>query len=192
MRPRLAYAAAALATAAVLAPGAARADDSSQGPMYVQGGLGLNFWDFPHLQFGLYSTSYSWTGFRPEVEFGFHPSGRHDGFVIGVRQEFVITAIQQRAAGMTVVRGGWDIPIKVGTLELNIDPFATVGIGYVFDGPSAGILATGGLDAKLFLVKGFYAFARPAELGVQCLHDSGNCAFVYAMSLGAGYAFGGH
>ena len=186
--------AAALAAAVVLAPRAASAGDSEQGPLYIQGGVGVSFWDFPGLRF---IGSYSWTGFDPQVEFGWHPSGRHDGFVLGVRQAFIVTAVQGAAAGVTSARFGWDLAFKASSIEINVDPFATFGVGYVFDGlvpfaggPSAGIEATGGLDVKAFFTKGFFAYARPAELGFQCFHDYGNCAFSYAMSVGAGYAFG--
>lgn len=180
---------------AMLIPSAARADDSAQGPFYVQGGVGVSFWDFPHLgSFGPINIGYSWTGFDPQIEFGWHPSGRHDGLVLGVRQAFVITADNfgsGNAAGLTSVRGGYDLAFKTGSLEINVDPFATFGVGYVFDGPHAGIEATAGLDVKLFFAKGIYAFARPGELGFQCLHDIGDCAFSYVATAGAGIAFGG-
>lgn len=181
---------AAVFAAIALAPSHASASDSEQGPIYVQGGVGVSYWDFPRLNFGFFTTGYSWTGFRPEIEAGFHFSGRHDGLMLGVRQAFMITQIQGYAAGETVLRIGYDLAFKAGSLEINVDPFATVGVGYIFDGPHAGVNATGGLDVKLFFMKGFYAYARPAELGFQCLHDSGNCAFVYAASAGAGFAFG--
>ncbi len=182
---------AALAAAVALSSPRAFADDSVQGPAYVEGGVGVSFWDFPHLAFGPFSTGYSWTGFNPAVELGYHFSGRHDGFVLGLRQGFSVTAIQGHAAGTTVVRGGYDLAFKAGSLEVNVDPFGTFGVGYVFDGPSAGIQATGGIDVKLFFTKGFFAYARPAELGFQCFHDSGDCAFTYAAGVGAGFAFGG-
>jgi len=171
----------------------ARAEGSAQGPAYVQGTVGLSFWDFPHIQiFGPVATSYSWTGFNPTIEFGYHFQGRHDGIMLGIRQGFSITAINvgPRAAGTTSARLGYDFAFKAGSFELNVDPFATIGAGYVFDGPSAGIETTGGIDVKLFLTKGFYVVARPAELGIQCFHDSGNCAFAYLAGAGAGFAFG--
>jgi hypothetical protein len=185
---------AALALCAALAPSSARADDSTQGPLYVQGDVGLRYWDFPHLQFGFLVTGYSWTGFRPDIEVGYHFSGRHDGFVLGVRQAFVVTAFNfgtGYAAGLTSLRAGCDFAFKASSLEINVDPFGTVGVGYVFDGPHAGIDGSAGIDVKVFLTKGLFAFARPAELGFACLHDYGDCAFTYAAAVGAGYAFGG-
>ncbi len=169
----------------------ALADDSEQGPLYIQGGVGVSYWDFPRVEFFGFFTGYSWTGFNPQIEAGYHFSGRHDGFVLGLRQAFIVTGLQGNAAGLTALRGGWDIAMKVSSFELNIDPFATIGIGYIFDGPHAGITATGGIDAKIFFgATGIYAFARPAELGIQCFHDVGECAFSYAATVGAGIALG--
>lgn len=191
---RAAVIAAALTIAIV--PAAASADDSEQGPIYVQGGVGVSFWDFPSIGFGLFTTSYSWTGFRPEIEAGMHFSGRHDGLSLGVRQIFSITGVQGRAAGGTFVRGGYDLPFKVSTFELNVDPYGYLGIAYIFDGlaitggPSAGLGAGAGVEAKLFFGGGFYAYARPLELGFQCFHDVGVCAFQYAAGVGAGIALG--
>ena len=167
------------------------AQESSQGPAYVQGSVGVNYWDFPSITFfGFISGSYSWSAFRPDIEFGYHPSGRHDGFVVGLRQAFYVTGIQGYAAGATILRLGWDLPFKAGSLEINVDPFASVGVGYIFDGPHAGVAATGGIEAKVFLTQGLYVMARPAELGFQCFHDRGWCAFSYAAGVGAGFAFG--
>ncbi len=187
--------AAAVAAAAFLTfvSSPSRAADSEQGPLYVQASVGLSFWNFPHVTiFGPLSTSYSWTGFDPTIEFGYHVSGRHDGFVVGLRQSFIITAIgfNGDAAGTTVARLGYDVPIKVDKLEINIDPYATFGIGYIFDGAHTGLTGTGGIDVKLFFAKGIFAFVRPAELGIQCFHDQGICAFNYAAGAGAGFAFG--
>ncbi len=185
-----------LAVAAALSflPAVAHAEDSEQGPFYIQGSVGVSYWDFPHIDlFAGLATSYSWTGFWPALELGYHFSGRHDGFVLGVRQAFIATAsnvLGGHAGGTSMVRLGYDLAFKVGTFEINVDPYAMVGIGYIFDGLHAGIAATGGLDVKLFFTKGVYAFARPAELGIQCFEDSGICAFNYAAALGAGIALG--
>lgn len=177
-----------LALGLVATPSLASADDSSYGPLYIQGGVGFSYWDFPNYAFGF---GYSWTAFRPEVEVGYHFSGHHDGVVLGLRQAFMITGTQGHADGLTSIRGGYDIPLKVSNMELNVDPFVTLGIGYQFDGPSAGISVTGGLDAKLFIgASGLFVYARPVELGIQCAEDRGICAFNFAGSLGAGIALG--
>jgi hypothetical protein len=190
MKRAAAVAAAAITT--LVTTGAFALDDSQQGPAYVQGSVGISYWDFPRLfSIGGFGQGYSWTGFNPTVEFGFHFSGRHDGFVLGIRQGFSVTALQGYAAGTTDARIGYDMAFKAGSLEINVDPFATVGVGYIFDGPHAGINAAGGIDVKLFLKGGFFVFGRPAEIGVQCFHDFGQCAFVYAAGAGAGFAFGG-
>ena len=182
---------AAVFAAIALAPSHASAADSEQGPIVLQAGLGISYWDFPNLGafFGT-TLSYAWTGFEPSLEFGYHFSGRHDGLMLGVRQAFMITQVQGHAAGQTDLRVGYDLAFKAGSLEINVDPFAMVGGGYIFDGPHAGIQVTGGLDVKLFFTKGIYAFVRPGELGFQCLHDFGDCAFTYQAAAGAGYAFG--
>jgi hypothetical protein len=179
-------------TAVLFAATPALADDSTRGPAYVQGTVGISYWDFPHVTLGPLVTGYSWTGFNPTIEAGFHFQGRHDGIMLGIRQGFSITAINfpPHAAGTTAARIGYDFAFKAGSLEVNVDPYGMIGVGYVFDGPSAGITATGGLDVKLFLVKGFYVVARPAELGIQCFHDRGECAFAYLAGAGAGFAFG--
>jgi hypothetical protein len=179
-----------VALATFLASTSAYAEDSVQGPAYVQGTVGLSYWDFPHLQFGPFVTGYSWTGFNPTIEFGYHFQGRHDGLMLGIRQGFSIDGIQGHATGTTAARVGYDFAFKAGSLEINVDPFVTVGAGYVFDGPHAGIETTGGIDVKLFIVKGFFVVARPAELGIQCFHDLGDCAFAYLAGVGAGIAFG--
>jgi hypothetical protein len=186
----------ALAAALVAVATPAHAEDSAQGPAYVDGTVGVSFWDFPRIAFGPFGGGYSWTGFNPTIEFGYHFQGRHDGIMFGIRQGFSVTGVQGRAAGTTAARVGYDLAFKAGTLEVNLDPYVMIGAGYIFDGlsfaggPSAGLLVTGGLDVKLFITKGFFVVARPAELGVQCFHDSGNCAFAYLAGVGAGFAFG--
>lgn len=186
----------AAATAIASASSSALADDTSaQGPAYVQGSVGVNYWDFPDIRFTFliftFTGSYSWSAFRPDIEIGYHPSGRHDGLAFGLRQAFYVDALQGHAAAATILRVGYDLPYRVGQLEVNVDPFATFGIGYIFDNLHAGIAATGGIDVKLFVTNGVYVMARPAELGIQCFHDVGFCAFSYAASAGAGFAFGG-
>ncbi len=192
---RAAVISAALAIA-ILTPALASANDSEQGPLFIQGGIGFNYWDFPDIGGGL--GGYSWTGFRPEIEAGFHFSGRHDGVSLGLRQMFSITGVQGRAAGGSFLRGGYDLAFKVSTFELNVDPYAFLGVEYIFDGlavfvkagPSAGIGGGAGVDVKMFFGGGFFAYLRPLELGFQCFHDRGLCAFQYAGGIGAGIALG--
>jgi len=164
------------------------AGESANGGVYVQAVAGGVAWHyFPNFFAGF---PYDWAGFRPDIEFGFHPSGRHDGFVIGLRQAFVLTMAEGFAGGVSSVRLGWDIPIALGERELVIGPFVSAGIGYIFDGPSAGIHVNGGADVKFFIASGFYAFGR-VEAGLQCFHDAGICAFDLVAGGGVGIAFGG-
>lgn len=173
------------------APSPGALGESRKGPFYAQGTvpLGVNYWYFPAGSSG----AYSWSGWRPDLEFGLHFSGRHDGLVLGVRQAFLLTAIQGHAAATTALRGGWDIPIALASFELTVAPYATVGLGYLFDGPHAGINFSGGIEAKFFFAGGLYAFARPFEMGAQCFHDGlgglNNCALGAVFGAGVGFAF---
>ncbi len=58
---------------------------------------------------------------RPDVELGFHFSGRHDGFVLGVRQAFDVGR-DVYSMGETLVRAGWDfaLPFRNGRFELTL------------------------------------------------------------------------
>jgi hypothetical protein len=153
--------------------------------------LGLNFYYVPQTPFG---TSTNWAGYRPDIELGVHPSGRDDGFVIGLRQSFQLTAFRGLAGGASQLRLGYDISLDMKGHELSLDPYAVVGVGYVFDGvtgfggPSAGISGSGGFEGKLFLVGPLYAFAR-VEVGVQCYHDVGLCELALDPAAGVGVAF---
>jgi hypothetical protein len=168
--------------------------ESSNGGVYVQAVIGGVAWTYFPSAFS--GAGYDWAGFRPDFEFGFHASGRHDGFVVGFRQAFILTMGQGLAAGVSTIRLGWDIPIQLGERELVIGPFVSAGIGYVFDGlsafggPSAGLHVNGGADGKFFIASGFYAFGR-IEAGAQCFHDVGVCAFDLVAGAGVGVAFGG-
>src|SRR5258706_15525058 len=143
-------------------------DDSTRGPFYVQGTFPLG------IHFGIsLDPSSNFGGWRPDVEFGYHFSGRHDGFVLGFRQAFIATIAPQTGAGTAGLRYGYDIPVHVGAFELTIAPYGTIGIGYTFDGPYGAFNMTWGADGKFFIVDGFYAFARPFEMGFMCFPDLG-------------------
>lgn len=174
-----------LALAIVASASSASADDSTKGPLYVQAmALGLNYLNLVGVS-GL-----NQAGFRPEFEVGYHFSGRHDGVVVGFRQGFVLTELPAKAGGVTAFRGGYDIPMKLSGFEITIAPYATFGLGYLFDGPSAGITLTGGVEGKMFLTDQFYVGARPFEIGVQCFHDFGECGLNMAFAAGGGMVFG--
>lgn len=175
----------ALGLAAFTAAPEVLADDSTKGPLFVQATLlGLGY----HNAVG--SRGDNWAGYRPDFEIGYHPSGRYDGIVLGLRQAFNLTLAPGRAGGATQIFGGYDIPLKVAGFEVIAAPYAMLGVGYVFDGPSAGINLVGGVEGKVFLLDSLYAHVRPFEMGVQCFHDVGECAIAMSFGLGGGYAFG--
>jgi hypothetical protein len=174
-------------------------DDSaepSHGGFYVEAAVvGLNFFYAPQTPFG---TSTNWAGFRPDIELGLHIGHGHQGFVLALRQSLQLTAFSALAGGASELRLGYDISVTLAKHELSLDPYAVVGIGYVFDGltgfggPSAGVVASGGFEAKFFIAGPLYAFARPVEVGVQCYHDVGLCALALDFAAGVGVAFGSH
>jgi hypothetical protein len=162
-------------------------DDSRHGPFYVQGTvpLGINYWNF------VSRNGYGWTGWRPDLEFGYHFSGRHDGIVLGLRQAFIVTAVgvSGDVGATTALRYGYDIPISIGDFEITVAPYGTLGLGYVFHGPTAGLEMSWGIDGKFFFWRELYAFARPFEMGFQCFHDTGICALGMVFGAGVGFAF---
>jgi hypothetical protein len=179
-----ACAALAFVAATLLSPSVIALPESTRGPFYVQGTtpLGFGSWSFR----GYHG---SW---RPDVEFGIHFNGRHDGLVLAVRQAFHVSVDDAGDIGAaTVVRLGYDIAIPINKYEITIAPYGTIGLGYVFwrFGPSAGLQTAGGVDGKFFIIKGFYAFARPFELGIQCFHDGAGCALAFVTGAGVGFAF---
>jgi hypothetical protein len=146
--------------------------ESTRGPFQVQSTLG----------FGLFDGGTSW--FRPDVEFGWHPSGRSDGFVVGVRQ--VLFTTQPEVMGATLARFGWDIaiPIKDGKFEIGIAPYGVFGAGY---GMGFGAFNFGiGVEGRFCFWQGLYGFFRPFEMGGM-VRDGGY--WVFHGGLGVGYAF---
>src|ERR1051326_1844125 len=142
-----------------LATNASAMEDSKRGPFYVQGTVPLG------LHFGIsLDPGGNWAGWRPDIEFGAHFNGRHDGFVLGLRQAFILTAAPQIGAGTTQLRYGYDLSFPVGeNFELVVAPYGTVGIGYTLSsadlgGPNAGLDMSWGVDGKFFFAGGFYGF----------------------------------
>lgn len=163
-------------------------DDSTRSPFYVQGTLGaFSIWtELPAV-----GTQAYW---HPDIEFGYHFTGRHDGFVLGIRQAFDIGR-DHYAQGQTLIRGGYDLafPLRNGRFEITIAPFATFGLNYFFDGPNAGIHASVGLEGKVFFFKGVYLLVRPIELAMGEFVNLGpfakNVYFNMNAGIGAGFAF---
>lgn len=158
--------------------------ESTRGPFYVQGVFGSGaFWA------GL--TGGGDEGYwHPEVEIGYHLTGRHDGVVLGLRQGFEVGA-SLYSIGETSVRGGYDIavPLRNGRFELTLAPFATVGLDYLFRNVNAGFRWSVGVDAKLFFFRGLYLVVRPFELGGGEFVSLGRMFFNFNAGAGVGIAF---
>jgi hypothetical protein len=176
----------ALAAATTAASSARAFDDSTRRPFYVQSNVAsFSYWPV------LFQNQGYW---HPDVEFGFHFSGRHDGFVLGVRQAFDVGR-DIYSMGETLLRVGWDfaLPFRNGRFELTLAPFATLGVNYVFQNLHAGFHTSLGFDAKLFFFQGLYVLVRPVELGLGEFVDLGpfaqNVYFNYSAGIGLGFAF---
>jgi len=180
---------------ALLAPSAHALDEaanaSTRGPFYVQGDLGsFGFWtELPAV-----GTLGYW---HPDIEFGYHFSGRHDGVVLAIRQGFDVGR-DHYAFGQTVLRGGYDLafPFRNGRFEVTVAPYGILGINYFFEGPQAGVHFGAGLELKLFFFRGVYLMLRPIELAAgQFVIPPGNgfnaknVYFNFNAGLGAGFAF---
>lgn len=165
-------------------------------PFYVEGAFPLGFNVFGGYGFGgcgRFGGGCGWSTWRPDIEVGFHFTGRHDGFVLGIRHVFYIGGdYLGNGFGMAgLIRLGYDIPIPIkgGKYEITIAPYGLLGAAFYGGGPSGGLQTGGGCEGKFFLLKGFYVFARPLDFGVQCLHDIGRCSFQWQFGAGAGYAW---
>ena len=162
-------------------------DESTRKPFYIQSGIG-SYSFFAHIFNG------DQTFWKPDIEFGLHFTGRHDGLVLGIRQSFDVGR-DVYSMGETVVRGGWDfaLPFRNGRFELVLAPFGTFGADYVFQYARAGVRLTAGFDAKLFFFQGLYLLVRPVELGFAQFVDLGfnqqNVYFTINGGGGLGYAF---
>lgn len=182
-----------IALISILVAGSASADDSTRGAFYVQGsplGVGVAFYPGADTVDPVTGQPTSLGGgasgaYRVDVEGGYHFSGRHDGFVLALRQAFYFSG---GSLGSTTARAGWDIPISLadGKMELTIAPYAHVGIGYAFAGGDPFFHWGVGADGKLFFLKdlGLYAFVRPIEFSMFI-----NQAVLPAISFGAGMGF---
>jgi hypothetical protein len=163
-------------------------EESTRRPFYVQGTV---------------ASVALWTGFvagdqaywHPDVEFGVHFTGRHDGVVVGIRQAFDVGSAQW-SLGETMLRGGYDIalPLRNGRFEITLAPFATFGVDYtLYRNLNAGVRVSLGIEGKLFFFQGLYLLLRPVELSIGEFVNLGplqkNVYFNFNAGLGAGYAF---
>lgn len=187
-----------LAFAAVAAslflPGAAMAlePSSRDKPFYIEGAVPIGF-DGGGFGYGVGCGRGGCFGghWKPDLELGFHFTGRHDGFVLGFRHVFYIGGTSGMGA---LLRIGYDIPIplKGGKYELTIGPYGYVGGSFLgCNGCSTeGAFQTGGgVEGKFFILKGFYVFARPLDFGVMYFPDFSNAYFQWMFGAGAGYAW---
>lgn len=174
----------------------AAAADSAHGAVYVQGsplGVGLLFYPGTTVTNPITGTTTTTGGgsvaaYRVDAEFGFHFTGRHDGFVAALRQAFYF---RDGTVGSTTLRLGWDIPIPIGDggLELNIAPYAHAGVGYAFSGGDPFFHFGFGANGKMFFARdlGLYAYLTPVE--VSFLVNGGGTLPVVSFGAGAGWAF---
>ena len=172
---------AALATS--LLSSEASAAESLRDPFYVGGTV---------LGFGapLNSGARTTTPYRLDFDFGYHPSNRHDGFVVGFRQNFFFGGSYD--GGTSQLRLGGDIPIliKGGRMEITIAPYGAGGIYYGFNGQNARAALSFGVEGKFFPIanNGFFAMARPFEITLLP-GGGGTTPVLYGFGVGAGYAF---
>ena len=162
----------------------ASAAESLRDPFYV-GGTVLGFG--APLNTG---ASRGTTPYRLDFDIGYHPSNRHDGFVIGFRQNFLFGGNYD--GGISQLRLGGDIPIliKGGRMEITIAPYGAGGIYYGFNQQGARAAISFGIEGKFFPIanNGFFAMARPFEITLLP-GGGGSTPVLYGFGVGAGYAF---
>ena len=159
----------------------AHAADSTKGPFYVQAGV---------LGYGFRGGGALWYGgaYHLDVEFGYHFSGRHDGFVLAGRQSFYLSP---GGLGASDLRIGYDVPIVLsdGKYELTIAPYGLVGVAYALRGGlGTQFHVGGGAEVRFFPMQsnGFYVFARPIEV---TYYAGGLSFWNFSPSAGVGFAF---
>jgi hypothetical protein len=176
-----------LAVALVLSVRGARAADSTRAGMYVEGspvGTGTFPLGCVQTQFGCLNNRAE-GAYRLSAEFGVHFTGRHDGFVLGVRQVFLFGSL---SGGISEARVGYDIAIPIKQFEVTIAPYGVAGVAYVFDPGGHAAAALGvGAEGKFFFKDNLYAFLIPFELGGWI--GSGYSGVQYQGAVGIGYAF---
>lgn len=139
MRPSILLGAAAAALGLAFALEKPAAADSDRGPFYVQAHVVGGTISFVDPMVGI--------SFPIELHAGYHFSGRHDGFVVGLTQRI---GFGSGAYGMTLARLGWDIPIQAGRVELTIAPYLFGGAFYPFGGGDAGAHFGAGTELRIF------------------------------------------
>lgn len=157
-------------------------------PFYIEGAVPIGFDGGGFGNCGRFGGCFG-GHWKPDLEIGFHFTGRHDGFVLGFRHLFYVGG----ASGMgALLRIGYDIPIplKGGKYEITIGPYGYVGASFFSAGSTEGAFQTGGgVEGKFFILKGFYVFARPLDFGVLYFPDFSQAYFQWMFGAGAGYAW---
>ena len=124
--------------------------------------------------------------FHGDLDVGIHFGADHEGGMLGVHQAFYAGDLN---AGATQLRGGYDIAIPLGEMELTLSPFAKPGIAYGFEGGDPLFAGGLGFEGRFFPIEknGFFAMARPLDIDVWA---NGDVVIVpISFAVGAGYAF---
>lgn len=131
----------------LLVPRTASADESKRGPFYVQvQPLGV---DVGFAGSGGAGPSSTDAFYALGIDAGYHFSGRHDGFVVGLSQRF---SFGPNTAGSTVARVGYDFAFGLDAQELVVAPYAFGGARYVFDGGDPAGYFGFGVEGRYFLL----------------------------------------
>lgn len=156
---------------------------STRGAGYVQGNV---------LGFTAFFNTGGGAAYPMELSGGYHINGTHEGFVIGGAQKFIFGGNFGGFIGATVLRMGYDIAIPIKEMELTVAPYGYGGIAY----GDADLRAHFGfgVEGRFFPLtegagKGFFAVARPLEVGFIPIGGGAGTLIPYTFSLGAGYAF---
>lgn len=140
-KPALRLLTTALVVAGFCSAAPARAD-SKRGPFFIEGHVLGGALAFP-------STGVIGTSYPLEIAAGYHISGVHEGFVLGLAQRFDI-GLSGGSSGATLARLGWDFAIDLDPMELTIAPYLHGGALYGFGGGGAGGLVGPGVEGRLF------------------------------------------
>lgn len=177
------------ASIATFSASAAHAE-SAHGPFYVQAnpvGVGVLFYPGQSAN-GISVGGGSLAAYKLDVEFGYHFSGRHDGFVASLRQAFFL---RDGSLGTTTARLGWDmaLPLGDGELELVIAPYAHAGVGYAFSGGDPFFHFGFGANGRMFFSKSLGLFAAVTPIEVDFFVGNGTTLPALGFDAGAGFAF---
>jgi hypothetical protein len=172
---------------AIVAPHVALGE-STREPFFVEvlpGGAGLGFYDaafFP--------------SYPLELGAGYHVSGHHEGFVVGLAQRFDLF-YDGGVGGASLARIGWDFAIPISEMELVVAPFVGGGPLYDLRGGFVGGTVGGGIETRLFpvaasgdgppsLAEGVFIVAKPIAVDYAAIATISGA--VLSFQAGAGLA----